>query len=104
MLVPFLTYYHQRNLNSLADVVNEVLRTVPLGALLAARWADGPGTAWRAALVGFGAGAVLEFGQVFVVGRYAEITDALWAAAGSAFGFAMWRRGRALVARRGRVG
>ena len=68
-------------------MVNEVLRTVPLGALLAARRADGRGTAWGAALVGFGAGALLEVGQLFVVGRHAEITDALWAATGSAFGF-----------------
>jgi VanZ family protein len=104
MLIPFLIYYHQRDLNSLADVVNEVLRTVPLGALLAARRADGRGSAWRAALVGFGAGTLLEVGQLFVVGRHAEITDALWAATGSALGFALWRRGRALVARRGRVG
>ena len=36
MLVPFLAYYQQRDLNSLADVVNEVSRAVPLGALLAA--------------------------------------------------------------------
>ena len=62
MLVPFLIYYHQRDLNSLADVVNEVLRTVPLGALLAALvpmaaarpggrpWsASGPGRCWRSA-------------------------------------------------------
>ena len=85
-------------------MLNEVLRTVPLGALLAARRADGRGTAWGAALVGFGVGALLEFGQLFVVGRHAEITDALWAATGSAFGFVLWRWGRALVARRGRVG
>jgi glycopeptide antibiotics resistance protein len=90
-LVPFWTYFFSRSLDDLADVVGQALNFVPLGALLAAR-------SWRTSLpavvvIGLAAGALLEFGQVFVPHRRADITDVLSAGAGAAAGWGLWRWG-----------
>jgi glycopeptide antibiotics resistance protein len=91
MVVPFWSYFDSRSLADLADVVQEVLIFLPLGALLAAR-------SWRqsflgAVLTGLALGVVLEFGQVFLPSRSADVTDALSAAAGTGLGLALWRWG-----------
>lgn len=83
-LVPFWAYYERTDLFALADLFNQVLGFVPLGVLLAAR--GGRWSVRGAMVVGFGIGLVLEAGQVFLVDRTAEITDALSASAGSAVG------------------
>ena len=80
---------------------------MPLGALLAAR-------SWRqsflsAVLIGFGFAVVLEFGQVFLPDRTADVSDAISAAAGAGLGLALWRWGESartssLGATRYRVG
>jgi glycopeptide antibiotics resistance protein len=90
-IVPFLSYFYSRTLEDLADVVGQAAIFLPLGAMLAAR-------SWRqsflsAVLIGFGFGVVLEFGQVFLPDRTADVSDAISAAAGTGLGLALWRWG-----------
>ena len=91
MIVPFWSYIDSRTLEDLADVLGQVMMFMPLGALLAAR-------TWRhsflgAILIAFVVGAILEFGQVFLPDRSTDVSDAISAAIGSGFGFALWRWG-----------
>jgi VanZ family protein len=91
MIVPFWSYFGSRTLEDLTDVVAQALAFSPLGALLAAR-------SWRqsflsAVLIGFGVGAVLEFGQAFLPDRSVDVSDAISAAAGTGLGLALWRWG-----------
>jgi glycopeptide antibiotics resistance protein len=92
--VPFWSYYARTSVADLADLLGQVLAFVPLGALLAAR------SSWRsiagAAAIGLGCGFVLEFGQIFLPDRTAELTDVLSAAAGAGLGAALWRWGESL--------
>ena len=50
----------------------------------------------RAALIGLGCGFVLEFGQIFLPERTAEITDVLAAAVGAGLGAALCSWGQSL--------
>ncbi len=94
--VPFWSYYVRTSVADLADLFGAVLAFVPLGAMMAARsWRQ---SAVKAALIGLGCGLVLEFGQIFLPDRTAEITDALSAAAGAGLGAALWRWGESLRA------
>jgi VanZ family protein len=91
MLVPFWSYFGGRTLEDLTDVIGQAMVFLPLGALLAAH-------SWRqtfvgTVLVGFGAGVLLESGQVFLPDRTADISDAISAAAGAGLGWALWRWG-----------
>jgi VanZ family protein len=105
--VPFWSYFDSRSLEDLTDVVGQAIVFMPLGALLAAR-------SWRqsflsAILIGFGLGVILEFGQVFLPTRTADVSDAISAAAGAGLGLALWRWGEqartsSLGATRYRVG
>jgi glycopeptide antibiotics resistance protein len=105
--VPFWSYFGSRTLEDLTDVVGQAFLFMPLGALLAAR-------SWRqsflsAILIGFGLGVILEFGQVFLPTRTADVSDAISAAAGAGLGLALWRWGEqartsSLGATRYRVG
>jgi VanZ family protein len=93
-VVPFWSYFGSRSLANLGDLIEAVLVFAPMGALLAAR-------SWRqsflgAVLNGLGLGVGLEFGQVFIPGRTADLTDALSAAAGAGLGWSLWRWGEAL--------
>ena len=91
MVVPFWSYFDSRSMDDVADVVKQVLVFMPLGVLLAAR-------SWRqsfpaAVLIGLALGVVLEFGQVFLPSRSADVSDALSAAAGAGLGLTLWRWG-----------
>jgi glycopeptide antibiotics resistance protein len=93
-VVPFWAYYIRTDRNALADLINQVLAFIPLGALLAA-WS------WRRSfagglVIGLGCGFVLEFGQVFLPDRTADLTDVLTAAAGAGLGVVLWRWGESL--------
>lgn len=107
MIVPFWSYFDSRTLEDLTDVVGQAVIFMPLGALLAAR-------SWRqsflnVAAIGFGFAVILEFGQVFLPDRTADVSDAISAAAGAGLGLALWRWGESartssLGATRYRVG
>jgi VanZ family protein len=93
-VVPFWSYYVRTNVEDLADLIGQVLAFLPLGALLAAR-------SWRQSvagtvLIGLGCGLLLEFGQIFLPDRTAELTDVLSAAVGAGLGAALWRWGERL--------
>ena len=92
-LIPFWAYYRRTDIYALADLVDQVLAFVPLGALRAAR--DSRRAVRRSLLIGLGFGLILEAGQLFLADRTAEITDALSAAAGAALGAWLWGRGSA---------
>ena len=90
-IVPFWSYFDSRTLEDLTDVIGQATSFMPLGALLAAR-------SWRqsilsAILIGFGVGVILEFGQIFLPERTADVSDAISAAAGAGLGLALWRWG-----------
>jgi VanZ family protein len=90
-VVPFWSYFDSRDLDDLADVITQVLIFMPLGALLAARsWRQSIG---GASLLGFAFGLVLEVGQAFLPHRFADVSDAISAAIGTATGLALWRWG-----------
>ncbi len=91
MVVPFWSYFFSRTIADLADVIGQVLIFAPLGALLAAR--TNRQSFVGALLIGLSLGVLFEFGQVFLPGRAADISDALSAAAGTAVGLALWRWG-----------
>jgi glycopeptide antibiotics resistance protein len=107
MLVPFWSYFDSRNLEDLTDVVGQAMTFAPLGALLAARsWKQ---TFLGTVLLGFGLAELLEFGQVLLPDRSADMSDAISAAAGAGLGLALWRwgesvRNSAIGATRYRVG
>ncbi len=90
--VPFWSYYVHTNVGALADLFGQVLAFVPLGVLLAVR----SSSVTRAGLIGLGCGFVLEFGQIFLPDRTAELTDVLTAAFGAGLGTALWRWGESL--------
>jgi glycopeptide antibiotics resistance protein len=91
MIIPFWSYFDSRGLADLADLMGQVLYFVPLGALLAAR-------SWRwsfpaAVGIGLALGLVLEYGQVFIRSRTADVTDVISSATGAGLGLALWRWG-----------
>ena len=91
MIVPFWSYFHSRTMDDLADVVEQALVFVPLGVLLAAR---SPRQSFPGAIfIGLVLGVVLEIGQAFIPSRFADVTDALSAAAGAGLGLCLWRWG-----------
>jgi VanZ family protein len=96
VLVPFLAYYRRTDIHALADVIDQTMRYVPLGALLAPG-AGGMST-WPAVAIGLGVGLVLEAGQFFLANRTPEITDALTGAVGSWIGFRLARYAAYLIA------
>ncbi len=91
MVVPFWSYFFSRTIADLADVIGQVLIFMPLGALLAAR--TNRQSFGGALLIGLSLGVLFEFGQAFIPGRTADISDALSAAAGTAAGLMLWRWG-----------
>ena len=92
--MPFWSYYDRTTVADLADRFGQLLAFVPVGAMLAARSSQRsiPG----AALIGLGCGFVLEFGQIFLPDRTAEMTDVVAAAVGTGLGLALWRWGESL--------
>jgi|SRR5271165_1207721 len=93
-LVPFLAYYRSTDIHALADLINQTMFFVPLGTLLAARFPRI--SAWACVGIGFILGVVLETGQLFIVDRTSEITDALSAGFGAGLGFRLWRWGESI--------
>jgi glycopeptide antibiotics resistance protein len=92
--LPFWSYYVSSRLTDLAGLFGQLLAFVPLGVLLAAR-ARRQSIA-GATLIGLGGGFVLEFGQIFLPARTAEVTSVLMAAVGAGLGVALWRWGESL--------
>jgi VanZ family protein len=88
-LVPFLAYYRRTDVYALADIMDQTIRFVTVGALVAAFSVRS--SVWHAAATGMGVAAVAEFGQLFVPGRTLDITDVLSAGAGAAMGWVCWR-------------
>jgi VanZ family protein len=89
-VIPFWAYYRRTDLAALADLIHEVMTFLPLGALLAnlhPRW-----SVRRLAAIGLGLGLILEVGQLALVDRTADLTDALSAAAGATIGVMLCRR------------
>jgi glycopeptide antibiotics resistance protein len=93
-LVPFLAYYRRTDIYALADLISQTMFFVPLGALLAARFPRI--SMWAFVGIGLILGIVLEAGQLFLVDRTSEITDALSAAFGAGLGSWLWRRGESI--------
>ena len=93
-LVPFLAYYRRTDIHALADLISQTMLFVPLGALLAARFPRS--SAWACVGIGLILGVVLEAGQLFIVDRTSEITDALSAGFGAGLGFGLWRWGESI--------
>jgi VanZ family protein len=91
-VVPFWSYFYSRTMADLADVIGQVVIFMPLGVLLAAR--PNRQSFAGAVLIGFALGVVFEFGQAFLPGRAADISDAISAAGGTAAGLALWRFGQ----------
>jgi glycopeptide antibiotics resistance protein len=93
-LVPFMVYYRKTDIYALADLISQTMLFVPLGALLAARF---PRVSARACVgIGFTLGLLLEFGQLFIIDRTGEITDALSAGCGAGLGLGLWRWGESI--------
>ena len=93
-LVPFLAYYRRTDIFALADLISQTMYFVPLGAMLAAR--SSRMSLWACVGIGFTLGLVLEAGQLFLVDRTCEITDALSAAVGAGLGLWLWRWGESM--------
>lgn len=95
--VPFATYYFGTEYRAVTEVIHKMGFFFPLGmllALFAGRIRSGPSTLWRmAALAGVGivAGSV-EVGQLFLPGKFADLTDCILEMAGGWAGCAIaWR-------------
>ena len=91
--LPFWSYYMSSRLTDLTGLFGQLLAFVPLGILLAGA---GRQSIVGAALIGLGGGFVLEFGQIFLPARTAEVTSVLMAAVGAGLGVALWRWGESL--------
>jgi glycopeptide antibiotics resistance protein len=95
-LVPFWSFYRRTDVSALAHLCGQVLRFVPLGALLAAR--DARQAPRRALVLGLALGLVLEVGQSLLTDRAGEITDALSAGVGAVVGARLWGWGASIRA------
>jgi glycopeptide antibiotics resistance protein len=92
--LPFWSYYVSSRLTDLTGLFSQLLAFVPLGVLLAAR--SRQQSTLGAAVLGSGGGFVLEFGQIFLPARTAEVTSVLIAATGAGLGVALWRWGESM--------
>ena len=95
--VPFADSTSKNYLAGLDEILLKTVLFLTFGGLVAACGSH-RGTVLRAvgaAGLGIFAAGVLEFGQVFLPGRYPSMTDLLLAALGSGFGAAVARRLRA---------
>jgi len=95
--VPFATYYFGTEYRAVTEVIHKMGFFFPLGMLLAlfmGRIRSGPSTLWRMATfagVGIVAGSV-EVGQLFLPGKFADLTDWILETAGGWAGCAItWR-------------
>jgi hypothetical protein len=79
------------DLYSVADVCVPFFLAVPLGALLAV-WPLRRSGVLRTALPGIYLAAALEAGQLFIMGRFPDVTDFLVVAAGITSGWLILRR------------
>ncbi len=86
--VPFADSTSKNYLAGLDEILLKTVLYLPLGVLVAGYGSspNGRGRAFLAAGLGTVAAAVLEFGQVFLPGRYPSVTDLLLAAIGSGIG------------------
>ena len=80
--LPFIYYFLRTDVYALGDAVVQMLLYLPLG-LLAPK---------RAILVGAAVAAVVEGGQLFAIGRVADVTDIALGALGAAAGAWLVRR------------
>ena len=98
MVVPFWSYFFSRTSADLADVIGQVLIFMPLGRSCSPR-APTASHLWATLMIGLSLGVLFEFGQAFLPGRAADISDALSAAAGTAVGLGPLAMGRVDAAR-----
>jgi glycopeptide antibiotics resistance protein len=88
ILVPF-TFHEPTVSHGVYSALSEILLWVPMGIFAARRWPASPAvTIGRVAL----GALVLEFCQLFVFSRYADINDITWAAIGGWVGALIMRR------------
>ncbi|HEX3451613.1 MAG TPA: VanZ family protein, partial [Isosphaeraceae bacterium] len=92
--LPFWSYYVSSRLTDLTGLFSQLLAFVPLGVLLAVRTRRQ--SIAGAALIGLAGGFAVEFVQIFLPARTAELTSVLMAATGTALGVALWRWGESL--------
>jgi hypothetical protein len=89
--IPLQSYRERVDVFSAADAMIPALQLLPLGTLLAV-WPVSRAGALSAFWPGFYLVAMLEIGQIFVAGRYFDITDILIAFASLLVGWSAARR------------
>ena len=96
--VPFADSTAKNYLAGLDEILLKTVLYLPLGVLIAGSGRTTGGWPRLLLAAGFGilAAAVLEFGQVFIPGRYPSVTDVLLAAIGSGCGAIVTRRLRTI--------
>jgi glycopeptide antibiotics resistance protein len=93
-LVPFYSYYYTSEFHAMTEALRRFLFFLPLGVMIE-RFCRNVFTKFRLilnfTLLAFLAGGI-EFGQVFLPGRYPDITDALIGLTGGMAGVWIYRR------------
>ena len=87
VLKPF-SYYHVSQFDAWWDYGTDVLLNVPLGMAAVLLWTE-PGTKrapWLAIILGSAVVALVEFAQIFVNSRFADVTDVLTGGIGVVLG------------------
>ena len=93
-LVPFYSYYYTSEFHAMTEALRRFLFFLPLGVLIERFWKNTVGKAHliiNLFILAFLAGGI-EFGQVFLPGRYPDITDALIGLTGGMAGVWIYRR------------
>ena len=93
-LVPFYSYYYTSEFHAMTEALRRFLFFLPLGVLIERFWKNTVGKAHliiNLFILGLVAGGI-EFGQVFLPGRYPDITDALIGIVGGMVGIWLFRR------------
>jgi glycopeptide antibiotics resistance protein len=93
-LVPFYSYYYTSEFHAMTEALRRFLFFLPLGVLIERFWKNTVGKAHliiNLFILGLLAGRI-EFGQVFLPGRYPDITDALIGMTGGMAGVWIYRR------------
>jgi VanZ family protein len=90
---PFMAHYERTSMLALSDFFEAALLYFPMGFVIALHYGRGR-LAWALALSATALVSVpLEVAQRHVVGRYADISDPIFALVGAAAGVYAWRVG-----------
>lgn len=94
-IIPFYNYYFATEFHAATQVLRKFLFFVPLGVLCGWRWGWVKGRLfWVISLFSLGLlAAGIEAGQLFLPGRYPDITDGLLGLAGGISGIWIYRSG-----------